>query len=214
MPAMKWWVICYPVDRNDGQDYKDNKYALRICIYLNWDFLLFKLETLGDIVVTTGRSLNVTYSLIYHYNASLLHWTHIYLFHTYLSKISSNLRQLFYHIFDRHASLKPVWFNKVICQSPNFKKLISVMTLAPELSEAVMHLACCLTWHLIQLPSHILYKVKQGVGFHFVIKAKRDNYYDWLVFSLCQCNCCFHCLVIHRIEIKWVYKDIKSSEMR
>lgn len=38
------------------------------------------------------------------------------------------------------------------------------MTLAPKLCEAVMHLACSLTLHLIQLPLHILYKVLTAIN--------------------------------------------------
>lgn len=122
----------------------------KICFPVTFKFFILRT---GDLLMTTGRSLHSTLIFIYHCNTTtLLHWTQIYLFHTYLSMISSSLRHHFYQIFDRHASLKPTWFNKVICQSPSFKNLISVKTSAPELCQAVMHLACCLTWNLFKLP--------------------------------------------------------------
>lgn len=59
----------------------------------------FILQT-GDLLMTTSRSLHSTLIFIYHYNTTtLLHWTQIYLFHTYLSMISSSLRHHFYQIW-------------------------------------------------------------------------------------------------------------------
>lgn len=111
--AIKWWVTSFLRDGNVDK-----------CIFCYLEG-------------TTGGSQNLSsiwnHAPVYKTNTSLLYSAHIYLFHTYLSEISSRPREPFYHIFDRHASLTPVSCNKVICQSLNFKKLIPCNDLSPEL---------------------------------------------------------------------------------
>lgn len=88
---------------------------------------------------------NFNVNLSPHHRFTLLN-LHLSVSHALIcpGSVQQQPRAAFYQIFDRQASFRLIKFNKVICQSPNFKKLITVMTLAPKLCEAITHLARCL----------------------------------------------------------------------
>lgn len=165
-----------------------------------------------------GRSLHLNDVLIHHCITSLLHWTHIDLFHRYLSRIGRCLGRHLHHIFDRHASLKPVWFNKVICKSPNFKQLIPVMTSAPRALRG--RYAPCMLSHLTPFPGYfcpVLHKVLTRSRLPSVMKTKRDDCNDCLFSCLCWTKLLFSLSAYAKDTEKkgseHKNRDVKSSQM-
>lgn len=87
---------------------------------------------------------------------------------------NSSLRQHFYQLFDRHASLTPPKLSKIICLSADFKKLICNDFSPPALEG---HYAPYMLSHLTAWLLHMVCNILTTI---------------LLVSSLCQCKCCFH----------------------